>query len=153
MIGRMQGMFVVALVALLFVTSCCTLSPEPCCDCYDRVKTAQYDLSSDAKQELDKLNTSLANEMSDSIRLNVCNNIMLTQIVVQEIAENIKRSCSIRDLSKKERNDCQSAGCQARLKAEWCAGLTNVLGKHLTSCSQFRYEGTKCEYTEQALRK
>jgi len=151
-IRRTQGMFVVAIVMLL-ISGCCTLSPKPCCDCYDRVKTAQYDLSSDAKQELNKLNASLANEASDSIRLNVCNNIMLTQIVVQEIAENIKKSCSASGLSKKERDDCQSADCQVRLKAEWCVGLTTVLGKHLTACSQFRYEGTKCEYVEKAAPK
>lgn len=148
--GLARWMFIVAVVSLLNVSGCCTISPQPCCTFYDSVKTEHYDLSPDAKQELDMLNASLIGETNASVRLNVCNNIILTRIVKQEIADNVKRSCEASDLSKEQRDDCLNPDCQARLRAEWCAGLSDVIEKHLQECSMFRYEGRDCSYTEAA---
>lgn len=142
-------LLIVAVIVLFSASGCCTLSPRPCCDCYDQVKTTHFTLSSNVTTVLDTLNASLSNDpnVTDGIRLNVCNNIALAGNVVPEIAENIRQSCGSPGLSSEQRDDCQSAPCKDRLQAEWCNGLAAVIGKHLAECARnYRYDGRNCQF-------
>ncbi len=146
-----RSTLIVAAVFLLAAFGCCTRPSGPCSLCYDRVRTTTYDLSPEVTHKLDGLNASLlADQPTGAVWLNVCNNIALTNIVLPEIAEHTRASCDAPGLSEKQRADCKSPDCGARLKAEWCAGLADVLGQHLTACNMYRYDGRKCEYGEPA---
>lgn len=139
----------VVFIVLLVTSGCCTRPAGPCSACYDQVKTASYDLSPAVKQKLDGLNEGLRDRPpGDSVRLKICNDIMLRNNVVTEIADRTMKSCNAAGLSKEQGDDCRSPVCQARLKAEWCTGLSKVIGEHTSECGKFQYNEATCEYVE-----